>query len=100
MLREPPCKAYCSVRRTLSVIGHRRTTTLAAAAGSGPVCATGSGANCEPDEALGSPRREAYFLYVDRRGLPSNEVWRRKLPVVVVLSLFVGYFAQKVSTAR
>src|SRR5262249_14566444 len=38
-----------------------------------------SGPSCEPDEARGSPRREAYFLYVDRRGRPSNEGWRRKL---------------------
>src|SRR5262249_21720171 len=37
-------------------------------------------ASCEPDEALGRPRREAYSLYVERRGRPSNEAWRRKLP--------------------
>src|ERR1700745_3297834 len=29
---------------------------------------------------LGSPQREAYSLYVERCGRPSNEVWRRKLP--------------------
>src|SRR6202795_1660246 len=40
----------------------------------------GTGASCEPDEARGSPRREAYSLYVERRGRPSNEVWRSKLP--------------------
>src|ERR1700675_3379605 len=40
----------------------------------------GTGSSCEPDEARGSPRREAYSLYVERRGRPSNEVWRRKLP--------------------
>src|SRR6266851_4642044 len=39
----------------------------------------GAGASCEPDEARGSPRREAYFPYVERRGRPSNEVWRSKL---------------------
>src|SRR3989338_2710354 len=42
--------------------------------------ALGTGSSCEPDEARGSPRREAYSLYVERRGRPSNEVWRRKLP--------------------
>src|SRR5437899_1318803 len=35
--------------------------------------------SCEPDEARGSPRHEAYSLYVERRGRPSNEVWRSKL---------------------
>src|SRR3989338_7751398 len=41
--------------------------------------ALGTGSSCEPDEARGSQRREAYSLYVERRGRPSNEVWRRKL---------------------
>src|SRR3972149_3321979 len=39
----------------------------------------GTGSSCEPDEARGSQRREAYSLDVERRGRPSNEVWRRKL---------------------
>src|SRR5215472_15257053 len=36
-------------------------------------------ASCEPDEARGSPQPEAYSLYVEGCGRPSNEVWRRKL---------------------
>ncbi len=39
----------------------------------------GSGSSCEPDEARGSPLCPAYSLYVERRGRPSNEVWRSKL---------------------
>ncbi len=39
----------------------------------------GAGSSCEPDEARGSQRREAYLLYVERRWRPSNDVWRRKL---------------------
>src|SRR5215471_1886136 len=37
------------------------------------------GSSCEPDEARGSPQREAESLYVERCGRPSNDVWRRKL---------------------
>src|SRR5215472_11042963 len=40
----------------------------------------GAVASREPGEARGSRRREAYSLYVDRRGRPSNETWRRELP--------------------
>src|SRR3990172_13059125 len=40
---------------------------------------SGTGSSCEPDEARGSQRREAYSLYVERRWRPSNEVSRRKL---------------------
>src|SRR6266545_2759652 len=62
--------------------------------------ASGTGSSCEPDEARGSQRREAYSLYVERRWRPSNEVWRRKLSLCSRLDVLQGgieHVAQAVS---
>src|SRR5262249_61795918 len=82
--REPAMRGVLSVRRALRAPEQRSMATRIAAAPRRPrllrVHEPGAVASREPDEARGSPQCEAYFLYVEHCGRPSNEVWRRELP--------------------